>query len=831
MSATPIIVSYLLIYILHTSGHFLLTDEILQKRRRTSNKTIFLCYLMMYLVRAAFYFFMPMYLSVNIILSLALLFAMTLLYQASMIKRLMTTAFNYVLAMTGEVGATMMISAVLGKDITDLMSETGMTVMSLVLSGIITFALLLLSVRIFHTDEAEQTELTRSYLVAAFFVPTVSLLIVCVLAYTALQGNEIGSLFACLISAAILGINILVFYLYKKLQKEVKAENLSKMFGRTPAGLCLIMPDEKLTVIEANDIFYGILGTTREEAFGTGETSLFSLLDKETSDTLEKVRAELFSSQMDSGEIELSLETKNRRKRTILAKFYLDRGENTITANIIDITERKRMEERLRVSEERYRLALTQSGKVFFSFDVSTRTMHLSEELAHLFGIPSEIDNMPDNFITQGLLETESVEKYCQFVERIYAGEKSGDTIISCHMRDDPENIFWYRITFISIFDENKMPISAIITYEDINEQHKAELASKWKHLEAVLLEDKDYAIAVFDLTSGRMISWNGGDLGMVPETLGTYEEINSYILEHHIASCDRDALKIFLKKEHMQELHEKNQAEDSVECHVIHNDRERWAKLIVQLTEDPYNEHLMAQILLIDIEKDKKGLLDMKRDLEELQKELENSRIKVMINQMQPHFLYNALSSIQMITKRDPDWAYRLLHDFTVHLRSSIKALSSDELISFSEELDNVRAYLNIEKMRFSDKLHVVYEIESEDFKVIPLTIQPLVENAVKHGVFPKGKTGGTVTIRSFEKETSFVVEVEDDGTGFDVKKAMEEGNESYGLKNLVFRLQSLMNAEVLFDSKENSGTKVIVVIPKSLEEGETKDEDNISR
>jgi LytS/YehU family sensor histidine kinase len=205
-----------------------------------------------------------------------------------------------------------------------------------------------------------------------------------------------------------------------------------------------------------------------------------------------------------------------------------------------------------------------------------------------------------------------------------------------------------------------------------------------------------------------------------------------------------------------------------------------------------------------------------MKADMEALQKELDNSRIKIMINQMQPHFLYNSLSAIQAIVKTDPDYAYQLLFDFTVHLRSSIKALSSDEPIPFNDELKNIKAYLNIERMRFGDRLNVKYEIDCEDFLIIPLSIQPLAENAAIHGILPKQEQGGTVTIRTYETFKTYIVEVEDDGVGFDAGKVMSEQGDSVGLKNTIFRLKSLMNATVDIDSQIGTGTKVTVSIPK---------------
>ena len=128
--------------------------------------------------------------------------------------------------------------------------------------------------------------------------------------------------------------------------------------------------------------------------------------------------------------------------------------------------------------------------------------------------------------------------------------------------------------------------------------------------------------------------------------------------------------------------------------------------------------------------------------------------QMRLFTQQMHPHFLYNALSSIREIVLTDPDFAADLLYDFTTYLRAGIRAIGSSEKIPFTRELENVRAYLNIEKVRFADRLTVEYDIRVEDFSVIPFCIQPLVENAVRHGIYEKGAEGGRARGRLLEHE-----------------------------------------------------------------------------
>ncbi len=209
-------------------------------------------------------------------------------------------------------------------------------------------------------------------------------------------------------------------------------------------------------------------------------------------------------------------------------------------------------------------------------------------------------------------------------------------------------------------------------------------------------------------------------------------------------------------------------------------------------------------------------------REIENLTDQLNRTRIKISTSQMQPHFLYNVLGSIREIILEDPEYASDLICDFTTHLRACIKSMSTDELVSFSKEVENIKAYVNIEKMRFGDRMAVEFDIREEDFDVVPLSIQPLVENAIRHGLYPK-KENGRVKISSFSQNGFKVVVVNDNGVGFDYGKVIQEIKEgrrdSTGILNLTLRLEKIMNAKVYFDSRIGEGTTVTVLIPDRKE------------
>ena len=202
-----------------------------------------------------------------------------------------------------------------------------------------------------------------------------------------------------------------------------------------------------------------------------------------------------------------------------------------------------------------------------------------------------------------------------------------------------------------------------------------------------------------------------------------------------------------------------------------------------------------------------------------EFVKENENAlmaehRIKLMISQIQPHFLYNSLSSISELCETDPKKAQQLTDDFSEYLRYNLTALSTEKLVSFEKQLEQTEIYLNIEKTRFEDRVNAVYEIEARDFEVPTLTVQPLVENAVRHGICKRSE-GGTVTVRSYETDHEYVIEISDDGVGFDMESIVKDGETHVGLENVRARLK-YFGDKFEIDSKPDIGTTATIKVPK---------------
>ena len=192
---------------------------------------------------------------------------------------------------------------------------------------------------------------------------------------------------------------------------------------------------------------------------------------------------------------------------------------------------------------------------------------------------------------------------------------------------------------------------------------------------------------------------------------------------------------------------------------------------------------------------------------------ELKESRVAIMLSQIQPHFIYNTLGTIERMCLKNPEKAFELVRNFSLYLRGNFSELDSVTPIRFAEELKHVEYYVNIEKVRFPD-MNIEYDVETTDFVLPALSVQPLVENAIKHGLM-RLETGGTVLVRSYETDTHFCVEVKDDGVGFDTKLPIEEKTH-VGLRNIRGRLKAMVNGELMIESQINTGTRAVILIPK---------------
>ena len=192
-------------------------------------------------------------------------------------------------------------------------------------------------------------------------------------------------------------------------------------------------------------------------------------------------------------------------------------------------------------------------------------------------------------------------------------------------------------------------------------------------------------------------------------------------------------------------------------------------------------------------------------------QREIAHQRASIMVLQMRPHFIYNAMTSIYYLCAKDSKKAQQVTMDFTAYLRKNFTAIASESTVPFSDELEHTRAYLAVEQVQFEDGLLVDYDTPHKEFRLPPLTLQPIVENAVKHGMDPE-YAPLHISIRTRETDSGSEITVEDNGPGF---APADDCEPHIALENIRQRLEMMCNGKMTIRPREGGGTVVTVTIP----------------
>ena len=200
--------------------------------------------------------------------------------------------------------------------------------------------------------------------------------------------------------------------------------------------------------------------------------------------------------------------------------------------------------------------------------------------------------------------------------------------------------------------------------------------------------------------------------------------------------------------------------------------------------------------------------------------KRLQESQLKLMMDQIQPHFLFNTLSAIRILIKVEPETAYDAMYDFSKYLRANIDNVNNIEGIDFASEVEHIKSYVNIEKIRFGGRINAEYDIQCDDFFVPPLSIQSLVENAIQYGILPKMR-GGTIWLRSYESGDYDVVEIEDNGVGFNRETAAHlfsiyaSDDDKVGMESNQVLLSAMMDVMENLSLIDEAGNPIVFTAP----------------
>lgn len=224
------------------------------------------------------------------------------------------------------------------------------------------------------------------------------------------------------------------------------------------------------------------------------------------------------------------------------------------------------------------------------------------------------------------------------------------------------------------------------------------------------------------------------------------------------------------------------------------------------------YPAYLLS-VLLIYI----RIFMERGKKIAEQQVVLTKQSTALMISQIQPHFLYNVLTTISNLCATDPEEAEETTVLFAQYLRTNLDSLKNQDPVPFPMELSHIRTYVELEKKRFGDILNVEYDINEQNFKVPSLGLQPIVENSIKHGI--RGKNApGHIKIGTYKVENGYKIVIEDDGIGFDMNAPYKEDGRSHvGMNNVVARLKQMCGATTKIESSPGNGCRTEIIIPEN--------------
>ena len=207
--------------------------------------------------------------------------------------------------------------------------------------------------------------------------------------------------------------------------------------------------------------------------------------------------------------------------------------------------------------------------------------------------------------------------------------------------------------------------------------------------------------------------------------------------------------------------------------------------------------------------------IMQQAKEIVEQEKARNDWELSTLRAQVQPHFIFNCMTTIQALCRKDPKLAAEAIEKFSRFLRCTIDAYDKKECVSWDDEMFIVNNFLFLEKTRFGAWLDIKKDIEAEGFYLPALSVQALIENSIIHGLKPKPE-GGTIYLYTLKNKDEYQIIVEDDGVGFDPEEVKNDGKNHIGIKNVGNRLKYMCNGRLDIESEKGKGTRMTIHIPK---------------
>lgn len=391
-----------------------------------------------------------------------------------------------------------------------------------------------------------------------------------------------------------------------------RAHRFETVADKIPSGIFRAINDEHMTLSYANNTFYKMYGYASEkEAKEAGFCCADFIVDRDSMESFWQG----FNNNVANGVYQFDLETEKRYEginaKWILNRINYDPRSNEIFCAVFDITDRKRMEEKIRISEEEYRIAVEQSDKFILRYEIKTKTIVQQRQSAEIFGIDERMENVPDSILQMGIVAPESVENYAGFYEAMQQGEPRGKTIVRMRVAD--KNQFrWFAGTFTMVYDNFSNPRHAIVSFRDITEERERELAYERFRQERQMLPKEQVSTFDCNLTrdtteyiGGELLSGVDYELTFDQRTAGRVKFVHPEDREKYIALMDRERLL---------EGFSNGISSYSLEYRrIIGGGQYKWIRNELQLVQYPDSQEVKAFVVVRNIDEEKREQLKLR--------------------------------------------------------------------------------------------------------------------------------------------------------------------------------------------------------------------------
>lgn len=374
-----------------------------------------------------------------------------------------------------------------------------------------------------------------------------------------------------------------------------------------PCGLCVAKLDERASIVYANDSFYRMFGFECAQAAEAEDfVGAFDRAEQKSRGELEARVALLVSGEEYSALLETRLNRRDGNVFWAMVHIRCAKGdEPVLICAFLDIDAQKKVEEELRFREEEYRIAVCQSDKLVFRYDIAKRTAYLPPEFAAVFHREA-IYNVPKSIERAGIVEQDSIDAFHDLCARIQSGAvPTGSAILRLKLSKDAAAFDWYRVTYSLIYREDQTPAQAVVSMQNISEQHEREIAYKrWEQTYAAMSKNKT-AYIEFDLTQNRLELQKGGLIDRFPPLEEqTMETAMRYFIEHWVHPEDREKIRNCSARDRLLAAYFSGVTPEKIEYrHLNDSGGYDWVRFSVQMLPDPYSSSIRAFLLLRDID------------------------------------------------------------------------------------------------------------------------------------------------------------------------------------------------------------------------------------